>query len=299
MRNDQPLTRRRWLGLAGAAGAAAVVGFTRTTTEARTPDSPAVLVDTTRSIGCMSCEAACAASNGLPDPSPAGDADPFENRRTTTVEAFTVVNRSSEPTASGEPRFTKSPWMRCLDPGCASACPARALEKTVAGPVVYHADRCLGCRYCMVACPFDVPRFEYGSTSPRIRKCSFCADRQARRQLPACVEACPAGTLQFGARGALIEEARRRIYQAPPSAYVPAIYGEAEVGGTSWLYLSDVPFDRLGFRVDLGTTPPPERARTALAAVPLVLTLWPPLLMGLYAIARRQPAAAARGANAE
>jgi hypothetical protein len=148
----------------------------------------------------------------------------------------------------------------------------------------------------MVACPFDVPKFEYQKAAPYVRKCGFCADRQQQGYPPACVAACPAGTLQFGPRDQLIDEARRRIYQNP-DRYVHHVYGEAEAGGTSWLYISDVPFERLGFRTDLGGTPPPELTRTALAAVPLVLTLWPPLLMGLYTFARRRDRASSNVAG--
>ncbi len=153
--------------------------------------------------------------------------------------------------------------------------------------MVYHPERCLGCRYCMVACQFDVPKFEFEKAAPYVRKCSFCAERQAQGQPPACASVCPSGALQFGQRGDLLEEARTRIYQNP-NAYVHHIYGEHEAGGTNWLYISDLPFDQMGFRTDLGPTSPPELTRTALAAVPMVLTLWPPLLMGLYTWSQRR-----------
>jgi formate dehydrogenase iron-sulfur subunit len=283
------LTRRTFLKCAGATGAAALVArpAAAAATALRAGRTPAVLVDTTRCIGCRACEAACSEKNLLPAPAKAGDESVFETRRTMDVNTFTVVNRSNGRDGGSEPRYVKSQCMHCLDPGCASACPAKALEKTFEGPVVYNRERCLGCRYCMLACPFDVPRFEYEKASPYVRKCSFCADRQKEGLAPACVEACPAGTLQFGTRDELLEEARKRIYQNPDK-YVHHIYGENEVGGTSWLYITDVPFERLGFRTDLSTTSAPELSRTALAAVPFVLTLWPPLLMGLYTFSRRR-----------
>ena len=292
------LSRRRFLKCASATGAAALVArpVSAAATALRTGRTPAVLVDTTRCLGCRACEAACSEKNRLPSPAKAGDASVFETRRTTDVDTFTVVNRRGGPDLSSEPRYVKSQCMHCLDPGCASACPAKALEKTFEGPVVYHPERCLGCRYCMLACPFDIPRFEYEKASPYVRKCSFCADRQKQGLAPACVEACPAGALQFGTRGELVEEARTRIYQNP-GKYVHHVYGENEVGGTSWLYVTDVPFERLGFRTDLSTTSAPELSRTALAAVPFVLTLWPPLLMGLYTFSRRREEAARAGAE--
>jgi formate dehydrogenase iron-sulfur subunit len=287
------LSRRTFLKCAGATGAAALVArpASAAATALRTGRTPAVLVDTTRCVGCRACEAACSEKNLLPPPAKAGDESIFETPRTTDVNTFTVVNRRNGPDGSSEPRYVKSQCMHCLDPGCASACPAKALEKTFEGPVVYNRERCLGCRYCMLACPFDVPRFEYEKASPYVRKCSFCADRQRQGLAPACVEACPAGTLQFGTRDELLEEARKRIYQNPDK-YVHHIYGENEVGGTSWLYITDVPFERLGFRTDLSTTSAPELSRTALAAVPFVLTLWPPLLMGLYTFSKRREEAA-------
>jgi formate dehydrogenase iron-sulfur subunit len=287
------LSRRTFIKFAGAAGAAGVVARPKPAAAAglqHPVDTPAVLVDTTRCAGCRGCEAACSESNQLPAPAMAGQ-DVFGKRRKTDVNVYTVVNRASADSKQGDPRFVKSQCMHCIDPACASACLAKALEKTAAGPVVYHKERCLGCRYCMVACQFDVPKFEFESAAPYIHKCSFCADRQAQGLQPACASVCPTGALQFGRRVEMLEEARTRIYQNPDK-YVHHVYGETEAGGTSWLYITDVPFETLGFRTDLGPTSPPELTRTALAAVPFVLTLWPPLLMGLYTFSKRRSEAA-------
>ena len=150
------LSRRCLFKLGGVAGAAAVAGRARPVEAAavRTVSTPAVLVDTTKCVGCRACEAACAEANTLEGPARAGDRAVLNVRRTTDEKTYTVVNQVSNAPA----RFVKTQCMHCVDPGCASACPARALEKTAAGPVVYHAERCLGCRYCMLACPFDVPK---------------------------------------------------------------------------------------------------------------------------------------------
>jgi Fe-S-cluster-containing dehydrogenase component len=286
------LSRRTFIKLAAAAGAASVAARpARAEASAlRRVNTPAVLVDTTRCAGCRGCEAACSEANHLAEPAQAGQDAVFTSARQTNVGAYTVVNRYSNPADAAAPRFVKHQCMHCVDPACASACLAKALEKTAAGPVVYHKERCLGCRYCMVACQFDVPKFEFDSAAPYIHKCSFCAERQARGLAPACASVCPTGALQFGRRESLLEEARTRIYQNPDK-YVHHVYGETEAGGTSWLYITDVPFERLGFRTDLGPTAPPELTRTALAAVPFVLTLWPPLLMGLYSFSQRRNAA--------
>ncbi len=286
------LSRRAFCKFAGAAGAAGLV-VRPGTARASSPEAvttPAVLVDTTRCVGCRACEAACSEANNLPEPIPQNQA--FQAKRTTGVRTLTVVNRYSASETKVADRFVKTQCMHCVSPACASACAARALEKTVAGPVVYHPERCLGCRYCMVACPFGVPRFEYEKAAPYVVKCQFCAERQARGERPACASVCPSGALQFGTRAELIEAARTRIYQNPDK-YVHQIYGDAEAGGTSWLYISDVPFERIGFREDVGTNAYPDYTRTALSAVPFVLTLWPPLLMGIHAMSKRREEIAA------
>ena len=279
--------RRTFLKIAGAAGAASLAGVSASAASA--PGSRAVLVDTTRCLGCRGCEAACSEANGLAEPERPGDDRVFEARRTTSPEAFTVVNRARVGAANGDPRYAKTQCLHCLDPACASACPVRALEKKPDGPVIYNRERCMGCRYCMVACPFGVPKYEYAKAVPYVRKCTFCAGRLAKGLPPACTEACPSGALLFGEREALLEEARTRIYQNP-QRYVRQIYGEREAGGTSWLYISDVPFDSLGLPSGVETKPYPDLTRTALSAVPFVMTIWPPLLMGLYTFAKNRKA---------
>lgn len=249
----------------------------------------AVLVDSTLCVGCRSCEAACAEANALPDPlaeEPVATPGPAASMATTTSR-FTVVHTA----AAGEiERFVKMQCMHCVDPACASACPTRALEKTPGGPVVYHASRCLGCRYCMVSCPFGVPRYEYESLAPRVRKCTFCAERQSRGEPPACVAACPTGALTYGKRNDLLQTARERVH-APGSTYVGHVFGENEVGGTSWLYVTDIPLDKLGLPDNLGARAHSSLTGTALGAVPAILILWPALLLGIYNIANRRPEA--------
>jgi len=288
------LSRRKFLKLAGAAGAAGAAlapSAAHASTAILGSRGRGLLIDTTKCVGCRACEAACSEKNALPAPALSGDDRVFDVRRTTAPHVYTVVNRYPNSKDASAPRYVKTQCMHCVEPACASACPAKALEKTASGPVVYHQERCLGCRYCMVACPFGVPQFEYDKAAPYIRKCSFCADRQAAGLLPACADTCPSGALQFGDRAALLEEARTRIYQ-DPEKYVHHVYGETEAGGTSVLYITDVPFERLGFRTNVGSTSYPAMTQTALAAVPFILTLWPPVLMGLYAINKRRDAAA-------
>jgi formate dehydrogenase iron-sulfur subunit len=285
-------TRRTFLKTAGVVAGAAELAGAPVAAAPAAAGSRAVLVDTTKCLGCRGCEAACSEANGLPPPERPDDDAVFSARRTTGPATFTVVNRSSQPGRDGEARYAKTQCLHCVDPACASACPVRALEKEPAGPVVYHADRCIGCRYCMVSCPFGVPKYEYDRAVPYVRKCTFCAERQAQGKPPACVEACPAEALVFGDRAELLEVAKQRIYQNP-ERYVHHVYGEHEAGGTSWLYITDVPFETLALPADVGTSAYPQLTRGALAAVPFVLTLWPPLLMGLYNFTKSRREAAA------
>jgi len=290
------LNRRTFFKVAGGAGAVALAPATSAgaTTAAETIDAGrrGVLVDTTKCVGCRACEAACAEANTLAGPAMPGDASVFASPRKTDTAAFTVVNRA----AVSPERFAKQQCMHCLEPACASACLVRALEKTPAGPVVYHKEYCMGCRYCMLACPFEMPKYEYDSPAPYVRKCTFCAERQAKGLDPACTSVCPTGALTFGNRNELLDIARERLY-AKGSPYVRHIYGENEVGGTSWLYISDIPLEKLGLPAGLGTYAYSSLTQASLAAVPFVLTLWPPLLMGIYSFSRRRQEVAAHGAE--
>jgi formate dehydrogenase iron-sulfur subunit len=278
----------------GAAGAASALPASASAEPHATAphDGFGVLVDTTKCIGCRTCEMSCAEANGLPEPKDQGDDAVFAQHRTTGPDQFTVVNKAQGP---GEAAYAKTQCLHCIVPACASACPVKALDKTIDGPVVYHEDRCIGCRYCMIACPFDVPKYQYEKAIPYVRKCTMCPTRLAKGQPPACVENCPAGALQFGTRSELLAEARRRVY-APDSKYAPEIFGEHEAGGTSWLYIADRPLKEFGLPTDVGDSPRYDTTRGALGTVPFVVTLWPPLLMGLYtASQRRGEVAAAEG----
>lgn len=235
-----------------------------------------VLVDTTKCLGCRMCERACADAHGLPPPE--NELDLFEGRAT-SPDRLTVVNGFQ--TERG--RVTvKRQCMHCLQPACGAACLTAAMKKTPEGPVIWREDKCMGCRFCMISCPFDVPKFEFDSPNPQIRKCDMCFERLQDGEEPACVANCPTGALTFGKRSELLEEGRRRIY-TEPDRYWHHIYGEHEAGGTSWLYLSPVPFEELGFPTHLSAAPYPTYTREFLYAVPLVLTVLPPFL---FAVAR-------------
>ncbi len=234
----------------------------------------AVLYDSTRCVGCQTCESSCAEEHGLPQPE---DYPEVGVVRKTNENQRTVVNVYD--TSKGEV-YVKRQCMHCNQPACASACLTQAMHKTEEGPVTWQGDKCMGCRYCMVSCPFDVPKFEYHSANPKINKCTMCFDRLQEGKLPACVENCPAEALVFGTRRELLAEARRRIVENP-DLYYDHIYGETEAGGTSFLYLSPVPFEELGFNTNVQDASYPALTKGFLYSVPAVFVLWPMILLGV------------------
>jgi Fe-S-cluster-containing dehydrogenase component len=252
------------------------------------PDAKAVLFDATRCIGCRKCEEACNKVNKLPAPAkPFTDLTVLDTERRTSAKAHTVVNKYMPAGAKG-PVFRKIQCNHCLEPACASACFVRAFKKNPDGSVTYDASVCVGCRYCIMACPFNVPTYEYDEPlTPRVMKCTMCHPQITAGELnmPGCVGACPKEALAYGKRSDLLKIAHARIATFP-DRYVDHVYGEREMGGTNWLYLSGVPFKELGMREDLGVTSAPEMTSGALTVVPMVAALWPALLGGIWAISK-------------
>ena len=284
------INRRAFLKAIGAVGASGLVGSQGKVLASQefrgNPDRYGVLTDLTLCIGrnCRKCEEACNRENKLPPPKvPFEDNSVFEKVRRTDAQSYTVVNRYPNPTPGGPPIYVKHQCRHCDEPACASACLVKAFTKTPKGPVTYNKGICIGCRYCMTACPFYAPAYEYNDPfSPEIKKCTMCYDtRVSKGRIPACVEACPLEVMTFAKRSDLIKLARRKTMDHP-DRYVDHIYGENEVGGTCWLYISGVPFEKLGFPMDLGTKPYPELTRGFLSMVPAVLVIWPALLGGIY-----------------
>jgi Fe-S-cluster-containing dehydrogenase component len=230
----------------------------------------AVLYDAVKCTGCKECELACNEHNNLPGNT-----------------AYTKIN-IAEFEVDGSPGevFSKHQCMHCLEPACAEVCIVGALQKTPEGPVVYNGDKCIGCRYCMVACPFNVPTFEWDKPMPLIHKCNFCNDLLATGAEPACVKACPANALEFGERGELIARAKERIASAPDK-YTDHIYGEYENGGTSWLYLSPIPFEELDFPA-VSPEPVVADVRHAMSAVLPTLGTVAVAMTGIYCLTQRR-----------
>ncbi len=236
-----------------------------------------ILYDSTRCVGCQQCEIVCAEEHGLPAPD-ADDVPTVGVKRKTNENRRSVIN--AYETSNGEV-YVKNQCMHCAQPACASACLTQAMHKTEEGPIIWREDKCMGCRYCMVSCPFDIPKFEYNSANPKIVKCDMCFDRQQGGQLPACVANCPAEALTFGTRRELIAEAHRRI-SSDPDLYYDQVYGEHEAGGTSFLYIASVPFQEIGLNTKLQHSSYPELTKGFLYSVPSIFVLWPALLLGIY-----------------
>jgi len=259
------------------------------------PDSMGVLVDFTKCVGCRSCEAACNKEQGLPDPDkPFDDFSVFDElhngqKRRTSEKAYTVVNRYDVEDRSAGPVFRKFQCNHCNEPACLTSCFVNAYTKTKEGAVIYDPTVCVGCRTCMIACPFYVPAYSYSSPiNPVVKKCIMCYDTRLKfGRPPACVEACPKEVMTFGKRRDLLILGHERI-RSRPGKYVDHIYGEKEVGGTAWMYMSDVPFDKIGFNTSIGNQPIISYVKEFLTIVPMVLTIWPALFTGFHLLAKKK-----------
>ena len=247
----------------------------------------AMLYDSTLCVGCRACEAACAERWGNPYNDKIAETEQISSQKLTTIQTH------------GD-HFLRKLCNHCLEPTCVSVCPVGALEKTSLGPVVYDQDKCIGCRYCMFACPFQSITYEWDKPLPRVRKCDFCYDRQREGKVNACAEACPTGATLAGERDELLAEAQRRLRESPDN-YYPKIYGVKQAGGTSVLYLSAVPFEQLGLKMNLPDEPLPQLTWNVLSHVPDIASVGTVLLGGIWWITHRRDevsAAEARDARA-
>ena len=269
------LKRRDFLKVLGVTGITLAIGENKAadTEKDISIEFMGVLYDATRCKGCRGCEYDCADAHGLPVPVAEVPAI-----RKTDETCNSVVN--TYETEKGKV-FLKRQCMHCNEPACAAACLTKAMLKNKTGPVTWDGDKCMGCRYCMVSCPFDIPKFEYHSANPKIQKCDMCFERLKTEESPACVYNCPNEALLYGKRRDLIKEARKRIVENP-ELYTDHIYGEHEAGGTGWLYLSPVPFDQLDMKTTLQKTSYPSLTKGFLYSVPSVFVLVPTLLLGIH-----------------
>ncbi len=278
------ITRRHFFRFMGAAGASVAVRppSAHAWQSKAPPDTFGCLVDLTRCVGCRKCEEACATVNGLPEPERADcQCTIFEKNRRPDETAFTVINRyytgKVDTFDKPVPTYAKVQCMHCQDPACVSACIVGALTKEDTGAVRYDVSKCIGCRYCMVACPFEIPAYEYfDPITPRVMKCTFCQERISKADgLPGCAAICPTEAITFGRRDTLLKVAKKRLKENP-GIYLQHIYGEKEVGGTAWMYISSVPFDTVNLPT-LPDTPAPKLSETIQHS--LFSYLWSPVLL--------------------
>lgn len=265
------MDRREFLKTAGM-GLAGLAIYPETTPQSTSAnlDAYGVLYDASACIGCRECEIACKSRRELPvEYEPELDAD-----------NWTIIKLYQDAESQSDYSFVKRSCMHCVDPACVSACPVGAMQKTEDGPVIYDETICIGCRYCMAACPFDIPKYEWEKVFPRVQKCDMCSDRLSEGQQPACVEACKIGALTFGKRSDLLEEAHKRIDEKPDE-YINKVYGEHEVGGTSILMVSKVSFDKLGMPI-LTSSSLPSLTWPWMKAVPGVAVVVGSLMTFLY-----------------
>lgn len=234
--------------------------------------SKALLIDITKCVGCRECARACAEANHLPEE----EATELSATHYTVVQAY-----------NNDQTYVRRLCMHCNQPTCVSACLVGAFTKTDTGAVVYDESKCIGCRYCMQACPFEVPRYEWGSLTPRVQKCRMCYERVKEGRPTACAEACPVGATSFGDRDDLIREARKRI-EEDPGQYVDYMYGLHEAGGTSVLFLSGIPFEQLGFPTNVPKEPIPDLSWRVLAEIPKYVVAAGVVLFGIHWITARR-----------
>ena len=218
-------------------------------------DQKALLYDATYCVGCRECELACKEDNHLKEE----DVDDLSGNTFTLIKLY----QSEDGTESS---FREYQCMHCVEPACVISCPVGALEKSDEGPVLYEPLKCIGCRYCMQACPYGVPAYDWSESYPLIAKCDLCYDRTDG---PACATACTPGALISGTRGELLKIAKERIAENPGKYYDDRVFGEHDGGGTSFLILSGVAFDKIGLP-PLSEDSIPDYGHTATKAVPYI-----------------------------
>jgi formate dehydrogenase iron-sulfur subunit len=250
--------------------------------------SPSILIDVTRCTGCEKCIVACKKANNL--------GDDYLRPGQRSVDALSA-SRFSTILREPHDTFVRQMCLHCLEPACVSACLVGAMQKSKAGPVIYDESLCMGCRYCMLACPYGIPRYEWDKATPLVRKCTMCYERLKVGQIPACVEACPEKALTFGTRDAMLAEAKHRQAQNP-GRYLDRIFGEREAGGASVLYLSNIPLSFLAWNNNVGDRPLPELTWNSLKKVPPTIAVMGGVMTGVYWIIGRRMRRAVEAAEA-
>ncbi len=233
-----------------------------------------LLFDASVCIGCGKCYEACKQYNNLPETNDDFLKDHLSDKTFTVVEEYGNV-------------YARKMCMHCIEPACVSVCPVGAFRKTEVGPVLYDPDKCIGCRYCMQACPHNVPRYEWESRSPRVKKCNLCYDKIKKGGLTSCSEVCPVQATVCGNLSDLISEAKKRIAKNP-AKYYPHIYGLEEAGGSNVLIISPVPFEQLGYSSKIPKQAMPDFTMQAMEKIPAVVSVGGIFLTGMYWLTKRK-----------
>ncbi len=238
----------------------------------------AVLVDVTKCTGCEKCVEACIKKNNL-DPDKAYF-DSVISRDGLSADRLLTIKKIDRG------HFSRLSCMHCIEPACVSACLVGGITKTKEGPVIYDPDKCIGCRYCMLACPFHIPQYEWNEVRPFMKKCNLCYDRIKENKLPACVEACPQKAIVFGERKKLLEKAHAAINKNKDK-YLNHVWGEKEYGGTSVLYISDISLGSMGW-VTESLSPIPNFTEPLIEKTPVIALTVGGFLLGINWIIRRR-----------
>lgn len=239
--------------------------------------SVAILTDITKCIGCLQCVSACKQINNLAREVP----KIWQKNDGLSARNWTSIIQKPDN------KYVRKQCRHCLEPACVSACPVGALHKTKYGIVMYDKDKCLGCRYCMMACPYGIPRYDWDKPVPYVEKCILCYDRVKQGKQPGCTEICPTGATIFGDRKELLAEAHHRIEQEPDK-YIKRVWGEHEIGGTSVLYISDIDLGFLALKADMGTRSLPSTTELAMNSVPFAFLGMGATMLGLNWIIKRR-----------
>lgn len=317
------LNRRDFLKLSALGSGAVVSPETHALQREPMPmpnEAVGMLYDSTLCIGCKACMVACKEANDMPVEATGQSEVMWDTPIETSGDTLNVIKVYKHGSAEQKDRevdgfaFMKRHCLHCVDPSCVSACPVSAMTKDpLTGIVEHHEDRCIGCRYCVYACPFGIPKYEYDDAFGQIQKCEFCSHLQAEDKTPACCHVCPTGATLFGTVELLKQESQRRLSKQPGDEYIfprgrlregrrknaqpghratipkyiKHVYGEKELGGTQIMYLSAIPFDKLGLPTNV-----PDFAYSALSeGIQHTLYKWmiaPAILLGGLAFVVRR-----------
>ena len=251
--------------------------------------SKGLLFDMVTCAGCNQCAVECMIKQGFVEGETEAEKRENAEERATGLKELssTAYTRVWLEDVNGDEYGLRNLCRHCIEPSCASVCPVGALEKTDLGPVIYDVKKCIGCRYCMVACPFNIPRYEWDKPAPAVRKCDMCYDRVKEGKPTACAAVCPDEATIFGDREELLKIARSRI-EDDPDSYYPHIYGEEEIGGTSVLFIVPAEIAKLGYDPKLGTEPLPALTWKVLSKIPGIVTGGGAALLAIWWITRRR-----------